>query len=99
MANVAVLGCCKLQVRMKDVHTDEQLTFKCRRWMSRDEDDHEICRELPAVRDGEPSLPSKYIRLCFYFVYMHIIIFRSTYLVRYLPCICAKKLLVLAFVN
>ena len=44
---------------MKDIHTDEQLTFKCRRWLSRDEDDHEICRELPAVRDGEPSLPSK----------------------------------------
>lgn len=42
---------------MSDKDTDEELTFTCRRWLARDEDDFEICRELPAVRKGEPILP------------------------------------------
>ena len=42
---------------MQDVDTSEMLVFPCRRWMSRDEDDHEICREMPAIRKGEPHLP------------------------------------------
>ncbi|GFR86808.1 lipoxygenase-like protein domain-containing protein 1 [Elysia marginata] len=45
------------EVRMQDVDTGEMLVFPCRRWMSRDEDDHEICREMPAIRKGEPHLP------------------------------------------
>ncbi|KAK3777632.1 hypothetical protein RRG08_021747 [Elysia crispata] len=45
------------EVRMQDVDTSEMLVFPCRRWMSRDEDDHEICREMPAIRKGEPHLP------------------------------------------
>lgn len=28
--------------------------------MARDEDDGEICREIPAVRKGEPQLPSMF---------------------------------------
>ena len=45
---------------MKDVHTEEQLVFKCKRWLSRDEDDLEVCRELPAVREKENPLPSEW---------------------------------------
>ena len=44
---------------MQDAHTGEELIFKCQRWLSRDEEDGEICRELPAVRDAEPILPSE----------------------------------------
>ena len=44
---------------MKDEDTEEELIFKCKRWLSRDEDDHEICRELPAIRPGEQVLPGK----------------------------------------
>ena len=42
---------------MKDIDTGEELVFPCKRWLSRDEDDHEICRELPVIRRGEPTLP------------------------------------------
>ncbi|XP_048764444.2 lipoxygenase homology domain-containing protein 1-like isoform X2 [Ostrea edulis] len=45
------------EMKMKDKDTDEELTFTCRRWLARDEDDYEICRELAAVRKGEPILP------------------------------------------
>ncbi|KAK3092113.1 hypothetical protein FSP39_025311 [Pinctada imbricata] len=44
------------EIRMKDLDTDEELQFVCHRWLARDEDDGEICRELPAVRKYEPSL-------------------------------------------
>lgn len=44
---------------MKDVDTHEELVFPCRRWMARDEDDSEICREMAAVRRGEPILPGE----------------------------------------
>ena len=40
---------------MVDVHAEEALSFQCGRWLSRDEDDGEICRELPAVRPGRPT--------------------------------------------
>ncbi|KAK3579121.1 hypothetical protein CHS0354_022141 [Potamilus streckersoni] len=45
------------EVRMRDLDTDEELVFPCKRWLARDEDDQEICRELPAVRRGEAVLP------------------------------------------
>ena len=38
---------------MKDLMTGEELTFTCQKWMSRDEDDGEICREMPAQRISE----------------------------------------------
>ena len=44
---------------MVDLHTDELLVFECRRWLSEDQDDRELCRELPALRPGEPVLPGK----------------------------------------
>ena len=46
---------------MYDLHTKEELTFDCNRWLSREEDDGEICREMPAVRKGERVLPSECI--------------------------------------
>lgn len=39
---------------MQDVHTGEELIFICDRWMSRDEDDSDICRELAVSRDEDP---------------------------------------------
>ncbi|XP_048249875.1 lipoxygenase homology domain-containing protein 1-like isoform X2 [Haliotis rufescens] len=45
------------EVRMKDIDAGEELVFPCRRWLARDEDDHETCRELPVSRQGEPCLP------------------------------------------
>jgi len=43
---------------MRDLQSDEELMFRCQRWLSRDEDDGEICRELAALKDGVPNLPS-----------------------------------------
>jgi len=48
---------------MQDVHTREELIFKCQRWLSRDEEDGEICRELPAVRGQEQILPSELFKM------------------------------------
>lgn len=47
------------EVRMMDKDTNEELIFTVKRWLARDEDDHEICRELPVVRRGDPNLPGK----------------------------------------
>ena len=44
---------------MKDEDTSEELVCTCGRWLSRDEDDHEICRELPVSRPGEQILPGE----------------------------------------
>jgi len=46
---------------MRDVHSGEELLFRCQRWLSRDEDDGEICRELAAVRNDVASLPCEII--------------------------------------
>ncbi|XP_059163011.1 lipoxygenase homology domain-containing protein 1-like [Physella acuta] len=45
------------EVRMQDVDTEEVLVFPCHKWLSRDEGDHEISREIPSLRKGEPHLP------------------------------------------
>ena len=47
------------EVSMKDADTNEELTFSCRRWLARDEDDQEITRELAVKRPGEPILPRR----------------------------------------
>jgi len=44
---------------MKDVQTGEDLLFRCQRWLSLDEDDGEICRELPALRGDAAPLSSE----------------------------------------
>ncbi|XP_071837899.1 uncharacterized protein [Apostichopus japonicus] len=48
------------EVRMQDVHTGEELIFICDRWMSRDEDDSDVCRELAVSRDEQPLAVIKY---------------------------------------
>ena len=45
------------EVRMQDLNTDEMLKFDFNRWLSREEDDGEIMRELPVQRPGENVLP------------------------------------------
>jgi hypothetical protein len=42
---------------MRDLDSGEELTFSCRRWLARDEDDQEITRELAVKRPGDPILP------------------------------------------
>ncbi|KAH3831729.1 hypothetical protein DPMN_104999, partial [Dreissena polymorpha] len=44
-------------VKMCDVDTGEDLMFYVDRWLAIDKDDGSICRELPVVRKGSPSLP------------------------------------------
>lgn len=44
-------------VRMQDLNTNEVLKFNFDRWLSREEDDGEIMRELPVQRPGESALP------------------------------------------
>ena len=46
---------------MTDKHTGEELTFEVNRWLASDEDDGQLCRELPVSRDEEPALPGKWI--------------------------------------
>jgi len=46
---------------MRDDDTAEELSFHCQRWLSRDEDDGEICRELSAVQNGIAAHPSETI--------------------------------------
>ncbi|XP_033100844.1 oxygen-regulated protein 1-like [Anneissia japonica] len=45
------------EVHMEDVQTGELMVFPCRRWMSREEEDTAICRELPVMKDGQPLFP------------------------------------------
>nr|XP_026691111.1 lipoxygenase homology domain-containing protein 1-like isoform X2 [Ciona intestinalis] len=44
-------------VTLTDQTTGEILQFPCNRWLSRDEDDGEICRELPARWSDKTVLP------------------------------------------
>ena len=41
-----------LQVMMQNLATGEEFEFRCGRWMSRDEDDCDIWREIPARGPG-----------------------------------------------
>lgn len=42
--------------------TDEVLSFRVNRWMSRGEEDCGVCRELPVVRPGKKPLPSRFLQ-------------------------------------
>ncbi|XP_077990949.1 uncharacterized protein LOC144445282 [Glandiceps talaboti] len=44
-------------VKLQDIHTGDELVFPCNRWMSKEEDDGEICREIPVMRHGEQLFP------------------------------------------
>ena len=43
---------------MVDEDTSEELTFACHRWLCRDQEDGDTCREMAVVRDGQPMLPT-----------------------------------------
>lgn len=45
------------RVKMQEASTNETLVFKVHRWMSHDQDDHDVWRELPVVRPGQEPLP------------------------------------------
>nr|XP_006814608.1 PREDICTED: lipoxygenase homology domain-containing protein 1-like [Saccoglossus kowalevskii] len=45
------------EVTLQDIHTDEEFTFPCNKWLSTEEDDGEICRELPVTQYGQPVIP------------------------------------------
>ncbi|XP_038056107.1 uncharacterized protein LOC119728107 [Patiria miniata] len=45
------------EVRLQDVHTGDEIVFPCSRWMSRQEDDGQTCRELPVIVEGSPVFP------------------------------------------
>ncbi|XP_072267298.1 oxygen-regulated protein 1 [Pyxicephalus adspersus] len=44
------------EVQLLNVFSNEQFCIKVKRWLSQDEDDGEICRELPILRHGHAKL-------------------------------------------
>ena len=49
------------EVKMLDLNSKEQLRFQFNRWLSRQQEDGEIMRELPAIRPGQEVLPGRKI--------------------------------------
>ncbi|XP_069813684.1 oxygen-regulated protein 1 isoform X3 [Dendropsophus ebraccatus] len=45
------------EVQLLNIFLNEQFCIKVNRWLSRDEDDGEICREIPIPRNGHSKLP------------------------------------------
>ncbi|XP_006819004.1 lipoxygenase homology domain-containing protein 1-like, partial [Saccoglossus kowalevskii] len=45
------------EVRMKERSTEEELIFRFDRWMARNQDDLDVLREMPAIRQDEEVLP------------------------------------------
>ena len=56
------------QIQMEHGRTKDKFSFKCERWLSKSEDDHQIIRELPAVGKGVDPLPGKVFMTCSKFV-------------------------------
>ena len=48
-----------IQIKMTRLDTDEVFNFRVNRWMSRQEDDHDMWRELPVVVPGRKPLPGE----------------------------------------
>ncbi|EMP31788.1 Lipoxygenase like proteiny domain-containing protein 1 [Chelonia mydas] len=44
-------------VQLQNLYTGEQFSLPAHRWLAQDQDDGEICRELPVLRRGQPVLP------------------------------------------
>lgn len=44
---------------MENAHSNIKCSFKCNRWLSKSEEDHQIIRELPAIVQGQSALPGK----------------------------------------
>ncbi|XP_043395558.1 oxygen-regulated protein 1 [Chelonia mydas] len=45
------------EVQLQNLYTGEQFSLPAHRWLAQDQDDGEICRELPVLRRGQPVLP------------------------------------------
>ncbi|XP_074841891.1 oxygen-regulated protein 1 [Carettochelys insculpta] len=45
------------EVQVQNLHSGEQFSLPTQRWLAQDQDDGEICRELPVLRRGQPVLP------------------------------------------
>ncbi|KAM4704966.1 oxygen-regulated protein 1 [Rhinophrynus dorsalis] len=45
------------EVQLLDLFSNEQFCIKVNRWLARDQDDGEICRELPVLQHGHAKLP------------------------------------------
>ena len=48
---------------MKDLNTEQTYTFKCNRWLYRQEEDMDVWRELPVINPGQEPLPGILILL------------------------------------
>ena len=44
---------------MKNLVSEELLTFRVNRWLQRGEEDCDVWRELPVVRPGQKPLPGR----------------------------------------
>ena len=44
---------------MENAHSNIKCSFKCNRWLSKSEEDHQIIRELPAIVQGQSPIPGK----------------------------------------
>lgn len=53
--NVRLVNCT--QIQMENVKSSIKCSYKCNRWLSKSEDDHQIIRELPANIQGKEPLP------------------------------------------
>ncbi|XP_054841381.1 oxygen-regulated protein 1 isoform X2 [Eublepharis macularius] len=47
---------CK-ELQLQNLMTGEQFDFPVHRWLAQDQDDGEICKELPVLQQGQPLLP------------------------------------------
>ena len=52
------------KVKMKNLITDDLLSFKVNRWLSRSQEDSDVWRELPVVWPGEDPLPGQCQFVC-----------------------------------
>ncbi|KAK3743623.1 hypothetical protein QZH41_017697 [Actinostola sp. cb2023] len=54
---MAAYGRNFVAVQIHHVKSGSKYSFKCDRWLSKDEDDHQIIRELPAIGPNVEPLP------------------------------------------
>ena len=45
------------QIQMENAKSSIKCSYKCNRWLSKSEEDHQIIRELPAIIQGKEPLP------------------------------------------
>ena len=50
---------------MRDLTTNEVLMFQVERWLSRQQEDCDVWRELPVVRPGKAPLQGKYVKITY----------------------------------